>query len=73
MVVISYFCCLNCYCYIWFIGKEEREMGRGDDGYVIKEEGCFLVLNEVYFVLRIVLCRVYCVIFVKWLFIDKMF
>lgn len=48
-------------------------MGRGDDGYVIKEEGCFLVLNEVYFVLRIVLCRVYGVIFVKWLFIDKMF
>lgn len=44
-------------------------MGRGDDGYAIKEEGCSLA----YLVLRTVSCRVYRVIFVKWSFTDKMF
>lgn len=72
LVVISH-PCPNCYCYTWPAVKEERETGRGDDGYAIKEEGCSLVLNEAYLALRTVSCRVYRVIFVKWSFTDKMF
>lgn len=36
----------------WPAGKEEREKGRGNDGYAIKEEGCSLVLNEAYLALE---------------------
>lgn len=54
----------------WPAGKEEREKGRGNDGYAIKEEGCSLVLNEAYLalencILQSILCYL-CKMVIYW-------